>query len=155
MKGYYLTIDPGLNGTGWALWSRGWILLDWGDIYSKRPLWLDKGYEIGNYLESISKRAHYIFTEYPSYFDSTGGRMVAKRGDLLKLTWFVGYICGRFKSKYPTLVTVQSWKGQLPKKVTEARARRELPQLRKMNMKSHVFDAIGIGLYLKNKGKIS
>lgn len=77
--------------------------------------------------------------------------MVARRGDLVKLT----YLVGKFSSFLPTepedfiLVRVVDWKGQLPKSVVARRVFKILPGLSSQKISDHAVDAIGIGLYLK------
>ena len=143
-----ITIDPGATGSGWAVWDMKWKLLNNGIINPDRELeWEAKAYQVvarlGELTELFGCKEGYI--EYPAFFQAHGACGVANSGALVKLAWFVGLVCGSL-SFAPHLVTVGSWKGQLPKKVVISRIKRLLP---KVKAKSHDWDAIGIGLFLK------
>ena len=144
-----ITIDPGINGTGWALW-KSWKLVDTGIFYAPAKLdWIEKCQAIESkciYLERENPITD-CYLEYPAYFDSVGGNMVAKRGDLLKLTFLVGLIYAVFLKSH--LIPVRTWKGQLPKDVVIQRIKQLLPPETYMNFKTHVWDAVGIGLHVK------
>ena len=90
-----------------------------------------------------------LFVEYPSFFDTAAGTMVAKKGDLLKLTCLVGVMCGWMESKSvkTSLVPVNQWKGQLPKQIVTERIIRYLGEKQCLGIKSHAWDAVGIGLH--------
>lgn len=142
-----ITIDPGLSGTGYALWDDGWKLIESGVRNAPKDYdWESKGFSIISDLEDIVEfnsevRAGYI--EFPAFFGSAGGATVASSGALVKLAWFVGVVCARLKFTVE-LVEVRDWKGQLPKEVVIKRIKRILPRVKAI---SHAWDAIGIGLY--------
>ena len=143
-----ITIDPGTNGCGYAVWTDKWKLLRHGVVSSSTKTWELK-------MEDIAKKLKFIcgdiitkaYVEEPQKFHGTFGNMVADRGDLVKLSIFVGYIKGYLGIPVES-VKVIDWKGQLPKDVVIKRIKRLLPTV---NAKSHDWDAIGLGLYLKGE----
>lgn len=145
----YITVDPGITGTGWATWNAKWKLLSNGVITAPgKYSFEEKTTHIANKLYAV--RCKYstlkLFIEYPAVFGGASGQMVAMRGDIVKLAWFVGYVCAHIDIPVFELVPVIKWKGQLPKSVVIHRIKKLLPGV---NAKSHDWDAIGIGLYKK------
>mgnify|MGYP001572486593 CR=1 FL=1 len=149
-----MTIDPGTNGTGFAIWNNEGILKEYGVINppSKYTEWRERAEYVVSQLEieikfySPSISSYYV--EEPSFFQSTGGRVTASSGSLVKLSMLVGMIIDHFNAK---TVKVNEWKGQLPKRVVENRVKKILGKEKSKNIKSHAFDAIGIGLYLQGR----
>lgn len=169
-----MTVDPGIGGTGVALWDVEFDripnpsgLRDVWNITAKGPEVRRVQHETYGWIEKV----HYIvgrcaelahefsvqeaYCEFPAFHGgSAGGQMVAARGDLVKLTFFVGYWACEMMSLsiVPKMVTVQEWKGQLPKSVCHRRIRSILNGLGEGpdldNMSTHVLDAVGIGLYV-------
>lgn len=140
-----ITIDPGLAGTGYAVWTPHWQLIDHGVITSREEEWTSKGPDI---VARLAERAMHFdagvgYVELPQLFQSAGGLVTANSGALVKLAWFVGFICGRMPCPVE-LVGVNEWKGQLPKAIVQKRILKRMPGCR---AKSHDWDAIGIGLY--------
>ena len=150
-----LTIDAGLNGTGVAIWTSRLTFIKALNLYAPKKLeWQDKGhYIISKILQqrTCGYNIKNVYVEYPAFFQSVGGEMVARRGDLVKLTWFVGLVCGVFYPIKVNLITVMEWKGQLPKEVVERRIKKAHPEY--VGYKDHCIDAIGIGLYVKGEFK--
>lgn len=142
-----ITIDPGTNGCGYAIWDSKWNLSYYGVLSSSNKDWNIKRSEIAKKLKA--KVVNYGVTkgyiEEPAKFHGTFGNMVADRGDLVKLSIFVGYVEG-FLGIPMERIRVIDWKGQLPKDVVIKRINKILPKIRAT---SHDADAIGIGLYLK------
>lgn len=148
-----LTVDPGISGTGYAVWSLKWKLLETGALHESRAKnWEDKGKAIAVGLYKVSQKFNVtrVYIEFPQYMQSAGGQVTARSGSLVKLCWMVGFISAVFMDKIIRLVGVNEWKGNLPKDVTEKRVRRLLPGLPK-KMKSHAVDALGIGLFLQGR----
>lgn len=140
-----ISIDPGLNGTGYAIWSSEWRLISHGVLTSSEIDFQVKGYALVASLEELTQKwkCGSGCIEFPKLFQSAGGLAVANSGALVKLSWFVGLVCGQLS--FPLeLVEVNDWKGQLPKNVIERRIKRILPGCK---AKSHDWDAIGIGLF--------
>ncbi len=93
-----------------------------------------------------------VFIEEPLFISTAGGRAVAGRGDLVKLTLLAGSYWGAINSlrMETTFVPVRDWKGQLPKKVVEERIRLLLgKKFRDLTLLDHEWDAIGIGLWVQ------
>ena len=84
--------------------------------------WQERAIKYGKVVGEICKVAmvDLVGIEYPAFFNSAGGTMVAKKGDLLKLTFLVGIIytyVRRHQGIKVLLVPVNEWKGQLPKEI--------------------------------------
>lgn len=154
----FMTVDPGLGGTGWAVFAEGTILPRAFGILNRPPPkldWTDRAEWLAFCLEETIAEypAPKVYIEYPAYFASVGGEMVAKRGDLCKLTYLVGMLAGRgCLYANSILLPVNQWKGQLPKKVVENRVKKVLGNEFNGKYPSHVYDSIGMGFYLKGKG---
>lgn len=150
--GKKLTIDPGLNGTGWALWDERWKLLRNGVITPKNKGWEMRGSEITCRvldLDELINDVRDVYMEFPEFHQSAGGQVTAKSGALVKLAWFVGFL----SSAIPVpvhYVTPTQWKGQLPKQIVIDRIKAKMPDVK---AKSHDYDAIGIGLYVRGDFK--
>lgn len=150
MKKSFMSIDPGLNGTGWAIFN-GKKLEDQGVLTFRDNLpWEERAQMYGASIRSlhISYGVNQIFCEYPAFFDSAGGTMVAKKGDLLKLTYVVGLFGGMVCPTPFHLIPVHVWKGQLPKEVVNKRIKAILGEKKCVNIKTHAWDAVGIGLHI-------
>lgn len=146
MEKTYMTIDPGLNGTGFAIWNRDWELIFNNIFIFKDVDIVSRGHNYRNSLVVICKKfnVNKIFIEYPSLFQTNKGIVTATSGALVKLSWLVGVLSSI--TIETELIPVQSWKGQLPKEVVKQRILHYLPNVK---AKSHDWDAIGIGLYKK------
>lgn len=145
-----MAVDPGLNGTGWAIFL-GKKLVDFGVLTFRQDLpWEERAMMYGASVKSLATyhKVIGIHCEYPAFFESAGGTMVAKKGDLLKLTSLVGLFWGMV---YPVpfyLVPVAQWKGQLPKEVVNRRIISILGEKQCEKIKTHAWDAVGIGLHV-------
>lgn len=151
-----LSIDPGLSGTGLAAWNRQDVLaknrnmlpLFVKNLYPDKecPTLMMKTRDLlakidANCAGTVVKN---IWMEMPAFFDDASGHMVAKNGDLLKLTFFVGAVASHFSDCKVKLFTPQEWKGQLTKEQVISKLRDINPRL---EAKSHGWDAIGIGYF--------
>jgi len=145
-------IDPGLSGTGIAVWPS----LDWerkiakpDSVGSFRPASFIAGIQtIDRYLSV--RKVGIVYLEKASYFGagSEKGQMVAEKQDLIVLVEFIGGIkavCGMRGIKVYSIPVIQ-WKGTLPKDVVRNRILKILPDASKYCTTSHAFDALGIGL---------
>ena len=150
------TLDPGLMGTGYAIWDCQWRFQKAGIIKCshehKDEDWVERAEDIRFQLRRVvlQNNVNSGWLEYPAYFASAGGQMVAGRGDLLKLTFLTGILYTTFEDAY--LVPVNQWKGQLPKDVVEKRVRKILGK-KIADYSSHAIDAIGIGLAVSGRMK--
>lgn len=160
---HVLSVDPGIQ-FGWALWnSETWHVCEPPVMtgiqktsgYQKAPwsIRLDAIIEGFRDLVETSGGIGALIIEWPAFFDTAGGRTVASRGDLGKLHTVVGAIIGAFQQLDTGLqvayAPVHDWKGQLPKEVVKTRIRKILPKGTTFEFKSHIWDAVGIGLYGK------
>lgn len=171
----WMTVDPGLGGTGWALWSgaepktvigRVQYPLSSGAITTDLPhdSWIrrvdDIAYQLMRvmYFHNPVKR---LYVEQPEFFEGGKGMTAARRGDLVKLVTTFGAILGRCAqfSQSPfdldghtcnfIPVEIIKWKGNLDKAVCNERVAKRLPDFKpKRIVSTHEWDAIGIGLYL-------
>jgi len=155
-----LSIDPGINGTGWALW-RNQTLKKAGIIrVAKRGMdWREKSLEVAREVSVLvaTHRVAAVACEYPEYMQSQKGEMVARRGDLVKLAFLTGVIAGRCCPLDAAMVPVHMWKGQLSKENVERRIRRILTREEGydicglLDLKSHMWDAVGVGLFMQGR----
>lgn len=152
-----LTIDPGLSGTGYAYFYEGQLKICRQIIPDPKMTMEDKAFTIKTMI--LQAIAYFdieeVFIEYPKVFGGATNYAIAMRGDIVKLAWLVGYLCGAMrtskKTRY-TLLPVNTWKGQLPKNVVENRVRKVYPVSNdKMKIEGHAIDAVGMGLYLQGK----
>lgn len=161
--GSFMTIDPGLGGTGWAAWSRaGWSKLE-APIGSgsfapdeAMPWWI-RCSELADRIQDTARAfsCMVFYMELPQFMESAGaGMSAARKGDLVKLSWLAGQIGGRL-TQGSTIqcapVPIGSWKGQLPKDVCHRRVMDRLGPLgwSPETKASHEMDAVGIGLFVK------
>jgi Holliday junction resolvasome RuvABC endonuclease subunit len=149
-----LSIDPGLDGTGWALWDENWELGPHvsNAVPSKGHMeWNERAHYIATYLSELAKKETpcQVASEYPAFFQSAGGQTTAASGALVKLTYLVGCIgMAMYDLGYDLqLVSPTAWKGQLPKTVVEGRIRKIFPGWQPTRKASHEWDAVGIGAY--------
>lgn len=158
----YLSIDPGLYGTGYAVWNtQHWCLL-----VPPIRVGVFSPMRQGNFLERATLQAEQVealckkegvtkvWIEFPVFYaSSAGGYMVAATGDLLKLCACAGAIASR-TGCLVVPVPVSRWKGQLPKKVVIKRIRSTLgdltcERLEAKGLRDDAWDAVGIGLWAK------
>jgi Holliday junction resolvasome RuvABC endonuclease subunit len=145
-----ITIDPGLAGTGYAIWNQQWDLMGHGvltcksakNIYQQLHFY---GMKIKEVVDDCCSDMMYI--EYPAFFQSAKGSVTAAGGGLVKLTILVGYLSAILDIEF-RFVEVNKWKGQLPKNVIINRIKAIYPGIQ---AKTHAWDAIGIGLYIKGE----
>ncbi len=159
MLKYFFSVDPGINGTGVAIWDLDHKYKKVPPINAftikatKRTTWENRSNTMTKSFYSVLDRykPEQIYMEYPAYFHSAGGKMVAERGDLVKLAALAGMLCGASTvSDFPvawTWVNVVDWKGQLPKLVCVQRIDKILGQTFDSE---HSYDAVGIGLWVKD-----
>lgn len=162
-RGWFASIDPGLGGTGYAIWDRkdfarlvppkvsGWI------FPSIDKEWPDAVAEIGYQMSNILRLhcVHEVFIELPQLMRSAAGAAAASSGDLVKLSMAAGSVVGSLNPSWSktTMVDIAKWKGQVSKAETERRVRELLPRYRFSCDKppSHEIDAVGIGLHVKGR----
>jgi len=146
-----LAIDPGLSGTGWVVMIRnraGKITVLGCEVINPKGKTIEEKTKhiVGELAAQVEKYlVDEIYVEFPAFFGSFGGQTTAKSGALVKLSGLVGAIMFALEAKP---VKVNDWKGQLPKDIVIKRIKRVLPNVEtKFKVKSHGWDAIGIGLH--------
>lgn len=156
MRTAVLAVDPGVAGTGWALWrsvKKGQQAPNHPDevgvLTPRGGTFVEKSNAIADELHVITGRARWLCAVHRVYFCGCGKqphvlvacefpefqaaahRMMGwKRGDLQKLTYLVGAVgymaYGMTVSAVLEPVPVSQWKGQLPKAVVTDRIREAL-----------------------------
>ena len=155
-----LTVDPGIGGTGWAYWLE---ISRTGDRNVTTPFLsdaktprrgrtgFDAAVDMWSWFNGVIDilRPEITVMEFPELWSSSGlSQGSAAKGDLFKLTYLIGgfgKIVSTRTGKAPVLVLPAGWKGQLPKKVINARIKLSLGK----KYKNHESDAVGIGLCLQ------
>jgi len=155
-------VDPGLGGTGWALF-------EW-DTKSKKPTppigtgvirgprgerWDNKVWSICRSFAGTVSAVHPVEVAFEmpeiwsgsakSHASSTHKANKGEPSDLHKLIFLIGGLAevAREKTnKIPILITVEDWKGQLPKKIVLKRLKSAFG----VDYKDHEGDAVGMGL---------
>jgi hypothetical protein len=152
-----LFVDPGLNGTGWA------VFLDIGPVVTnaapKPPKrtgvirhnpadkpWELRAHEIAGRVKDLIEifEIQKTVIEFPGLWTSGKSMASATTGDLFKLTYLIGAM-GLF-AETPLLISPQEWKGQLPKEIVIARIKKLWPAYQEKN---HEADAVGMGFALQ------
>lgn len=164
--GCILCVDPGLNGTGWAVFDRkdGSITppIASGSISverNKHPWWTEAHNIAGLVKNQCSRYGCFcVYVELPKFFESAGAGMSAARdGDLVKLAVLTGLIFGTCTAPPGNgkivPVVIADWKGQLPKDICNARVLKKIqakfPKWKPTTNTTHELDAVGIGLFVK------
>lgn len=145
----WISIDPGLSGTGWAVWERRTLKAS-GSVSQRGDDWYVRATAIADKVNTIA--ADWVVTkaffELPQFIQ--GRYEVNASGDLVKLCVTTGLIMGRL----PAIVVVEpvrviDWKGQLSKELTLTRVSVALSTrgYKLQTATTHEVDAVGIGLY--------
>jgi hypothetical protein len=157
-----LAIDGGLSGTGLALFERdakGRMQPTRVEVFTpKKTLpYMQKAQEIADFIMftfvqpawGATESFHGVM-EFPAYQEGAARSMGWKSGDLQKLTYLIGVLTAAVPWTRVTHVLPRDWKGQLPKDVVERRLRRDLGDYvcEKLGVKTHGWDALGIGLHV-------
>lgn len=158
---YLVAIDPGLSGTGWALWDRN-VLHTVGTLYPGRDdeTWDEAGRILASRLsvaliDLLGTASAELHIEFPMLMESIAGIAANRGGGMLKLAYLVGCITMLPIWTDVHLVTPLQWKGQLPKTIVQDRITATLGAERceQLNIRSHAWDAVGIGLYALGVGR--
>lgn len=156
MSIYVMTVDPGSEGTGWALWkahlaeNMSLILVDSGVIsFPGERDWLRKCAKIASHLKNLVKThgVSRVYCEEPRFLESRKGHVAARSDSLVKLAHIVGMFHGVVMHHGMFFLVPLEWKGQLDKKKVQERIKKVLG----LEFKSHDADAVGIGLYLSGQ----
>lgn len=171
---YFLTIDPGLGGTGYAVFKddpKEWMPHLTGVIQCSEKqgtLWPQRQTEIMDkfndnligtfYTSKDGWSIKKAYIELPAMFESAKGMACAtgesgQDSSLVKLAVLVGRLFESLdgESIHVEFIRVNDWKGTLPKKVVSARIqeRLRLPVTAITRFGDHACDAVGMGLYVK------
>ncbi len=175
----WMSVDPGIEGTGLAYWIRNSQFgisdtvtdrplyhghhIAWAGVIDY-PHGLSGGGEWGwvsrasAVAESFEKeldicKPQAIWCEFQEFFADAKGYTATARGDIYKLCYLCGmfYQAARVRNIEMYFVRPTTWKGQLPKTAIEKRVRRILGDdtCAVLNAKTHAWDALGIGLFVK------
>lgn len=165
--GTVLTVDPGLGGTGWAVWSRenfddlvrpvssGSIEASHHRASGNPYQWYERASIIADELLGIKQRwnSAIVYVEQPAFMESAGkGLSAARDGDLVTLSALFGIIAGRLTDARSSLfcpVLIHAWKGSMDKDITKIRVLEKLPGWKPATGTTHEIDAVGIGLHVK------
>lgn len=158
-----LALDPGLQGTGYALWlsrsarehkQRRWAPDRVGVLNvssrDKDMAWWDRAMLLAKQIAALrSSRQTRIVCEFTEYQASAHRVMAWKTGDLQRLTFLSGVIYAVTRPNPFLPVVTSGWKGQLSKamvieRITNRFGRKTVSRL---GIKTHAFDAVGIGLW--------
>ena len=159
--GYWMSIDPGVGGTGFAVWSAEDFdslspPIDSGSIEcdDSSAAWIERAARIGDLLRTTVCRKYplcHVFYEHPAFLEGPKGIASARDGSLVKLSIIAGIVVA--STAVPTCTRVTPvplhWKGQMSKTMTEKRIRERIPDYRARDGADHEWDAIGIGLFVK------
>jgi len=162
-----MSVDPGVSGTGWALWANDGTMSDFtrivppiecGVLNPKGYSFVHRAYNMSEQLSKLLDRHGVadVYCEFPEFFSgSERGHAATTDGSVFKLSAFIGCIMQLCFDRGILFheVMVKDWKGQLPKEVIIKRIDAALPPhwwgLPEKIPHSHAWDAIGIGLYAK------
>jgi hypothetical protein len=160
--GRFASVDPGIGGSGWAVWERSTFgkLVDPIASGSERSYddwpWERQVGDIGHRMAAVFRmhRVIEVYVELPQLMYSSAGQAAAASGDLVKLSMCAGSIVGAYchgTNSWPVMVDIPSWKGNMPKALVAERIREKLPRYGFSCQKptTHEVDAVGIGLYVK------
>lgn len=150
--------DPGIRGTGLAYWGHpSRVQPDWTESLvpkiSKGAEWTKRAEDIlRRFKQALIKTMPTVLVlEDQAVFEASAeGYAASKDGSLIRLAQITGAFAGvallRFMDVY--FLPVVTWKGQLPKHVTEQRIIKFTGMRYDSN---HVYDAVGMGIAV-NRG---
>lgn len=165
-----ITVDPGTEFTGVAIWNAepsSWEQLEAPvEVHLLRSRLVadapfeDRALDISHQFNIVVRnctdiqlaKVVEIASELPGTFGGSAASMAASiRGDIVKLAFMVGCI-GRVShaAGIPFRpVEVREWKGQMSKSLVERRIRDLLGRAQCSDFQRDIWDAVGIGLHLK------
>lgn len=147
-----MAIDPGLQGTGIAIWR--------GPSHVPHIVDVLKGPRGGEWMDRVEVIASFVREFYREHsigevvcemmeFHGTARSMMSWHGDLQRTLILIGSIHGRTHKADWRLTPPSEWKGQLPKSVTIHRVQKAigLRACHQLKIHTHAWDAVGIGLW--------
>lgn len=160
-----LTIDPGLAGTGYAIFTDTPRPVFSGVVRPAKSaalltpqslgllVWKTKS--IVEQLLDVPGLYDYnpglVSIEWPAFWGSSAVSYASTAGGkMFKLVFLIGAIAEAFIARdiRVSLLPVNKWKGQLPKEVVKKRISRII---RRVEFRDHEADAVGMGLYLQGR----
>jgi Holliday junction resolvasome RuvABC endonuclease subunit len=154
MKNNFMAIDPGLQGTGVAIWKGDAMVPMFTAVLRSHGAtdWIDRTDSLALQVRALAKDHNIgqIICEFMEMHQSARAQMMWKTGDFQRTLFLIGTFHGvtRHRSTF-TVVPPSEWKGQLPKSVVITRIKKlfgELP-CRQLKIETHAWDAVGIGLW--------
>lgn len=151
-----MAIDPGLTGTGVAIWKEKKIPVLADVINSRGALsndWIDRVSAIAQRVADLAMeyQVREIVCEMMEMHQSARAQMMWKAGDFQRTLFLIGAIYGMTEPYVVdfTVTPPSEWKGQLPKSVTINRVKKVLgPNVCiRLGIEKHAWDAVGIGLW--------
>jgi len=151
-----LAIDPGLQGTGLAFFSiTGLKATSVITVRGRSEDWVTRCEQIVDHVDAWMKvqvaPARRVVCEMMEHHGSAKSSMIWRSGDLQRTLVLVGMLAhwARTQDSIVELVPPSEWKGQLPKRIVEQRINKRLglPLVRQLGIKTHAYDAVGIGLW--------
>jgi hypothetical protein len=150
-----MTIDPGLQGTGIAIWKDRRLV--YTTVLTSRGAessdWIDRVNRIAVQVQELAIEYHVreMVSEWMEMHQSARAQMMWKSGDFQRTLFLIGTIyglCEHFVVEFTT-IPPSKWKGQLPKSVTINRVKKILgPSIgARLGIETHAWDAVGIGLW--------
>jgi len=147
-----ITVDPGLDGTGWAMWD-GRDEPEYTGVVRLKPseksrYWLENSHLIATKFQAVLnlfRSLDTVYLEFPElWMESPKSMASAAKGDVFKLCYLTGYLGGlaTLKGARVELLTPSKWKGQLPKNIVMERIEQAIGK----TYKNHEADAVGMGL---------
>lgn len=159
----FLAIDPGTLSMGISFWSLPTketkeiipIELFLGSnlhTCSSEMEWLERSERMSTMLSKVlieDASIKHVVVEYPQVFNSAEGRMIASKGDVVKLSVLVGFLLGACHNyrRFFEVVPVVKWKGQLPKKIVNKRVEQTLGLQKCSDFRKDEWDAVGLGIW--------
>jgi hypothetical protein len=152
----WASIDPGLRHCGVSVWEDKTLVeatLVLGDAQgTTAKTWRAMAWAVGKYLlgKGLDQEFSKVFIEFPQIYDRA--RAKGDPNDLLHLAAVVGAVISHWK--HCEYVLPRAWKGQVPKSVTKSRCLARLSEKEKIQIHGithDVWDAVGIGLYFREK----
>lgn len=147
----YIGIDPGLQGTGWAVKKNSLVsnvvrckdkTLSW--VYRAHVIAKDTAEQVHAALPTGDKTM--LIIEFPTHWTSDKSVASQNSGALLKLSYLCGAIASEINAREASkevetlCITPDRWKGQLPKDIVLNRLEAEYGY----RFRDHEGDAVGI-----------
>lgn len=149
----WISVDPGLSGTGVAIWLGRDPAPITVNISPRKDDWQDTLCCIVHdfrYLLDANK-IEAVYYELPAFMKSATAANA--RQDIVKLTLLAGALHGISLPLPVTPVPIINWKGQVSKEMMNDRVIRRMTKLgwtdATKKRTTHELDAIGIGMYIQ------